>query len=554
MIEARYDLDSPSSGSSAKRGSALASSSRKLSRISASEMQDMSTKLNRLFVKESNCRTKSGLPALSSDGLVKLAVNSNILDRRLTAPEVRLIFQSVKLGSDEFVGWDRFQEAVRKMAVKKEVTFQILVQTLCHNSGGQNLRIICATWNVGNAPPPDDLAPWIPAGGGGAHLIAIGAQESSYEAGAIGNLTRAVRSLKSKESVPDKEKGGDAESEAAGESGSVARGRDATENKKERTDLHAEHFFRVIQQHVGPDYEILSAMTESTLKEMRIIVLAHKGIMSKVCNIESTSFNTGIGGVLGNKGGLVVKVEVDRTTFGFVSTHLAAHEDQKKVEKRNKMIGEILAGARVGYKKLEFDVQLHHVFWFGDMNYRLDPMLGESNIEKTKEKEENYERLAENQQQNLAELARTKAEEEAAHLKIAKGRNFAGPSSSSQGAEESGKAGKKKGKGVTFGRAAPVKRAAPRQSKLEKLALLYGEHKSKMDSLDVRIEDDDVSDVSSSSRGSVMPSSVARLVKHKTLQITEEENEDDEEEEEEVTTLDEGAASLFSTIYSLDLI
>lgn len=25
---------------------------------------------------------------------------------------------------------------------------------------------------------------------------------------------------------------------------------------------------------------------------------------------------------------------------------------------------------QVGYKKLEMDVQLHHIFWFGDMNYR----------------------------------------------------------------------------------------------------------------------------------------------------------------------------------------
>lgn len=34
--------------------------------------------------------------------------------------------------------------------------------------------------------------------------------------------------------------------------------------------------------------------------------------------------------------------------------------------------GEILRGARVGDKTMDILAQTHHVFWFGDMNYRTD--------------------------------------------------------------------------------------------------------------------------------------------------------------------------------------
>lgn len=39
----------------------------------------------------------------------------------------------------------------------------------------------------------------------------------------------------------------------------------------------------------------------------------------------SDSSATGIAGVLGNKGGLVVKLNVDATSLVFISAHLAAH-------------------------------------------------------------------------------------------------------------------------------------------------------------------------------------------------------------------------------------
>lgn len=41
----------------------------------------------------------------------------------------------------------------------------------------QTIKIFIGSWNVGNAPPPEDLSPWIPEG---FDLYVIGAQECNY--------------------------------------------------------------------------------------------------------------------------------------------------------------------------------------------------------------------------------------------------------------------------------------------------------------------------------------------------------------------------------------
>ena len=61
------------------------------------------------------------------------------------------------------------------------------------------IKVLVGTWNVGNAMPPSDLDPWVPLGGGDFDVIALGVQESNYEAGGIGEITRFVRSLTAKD-------------------------------------------------------------------------------------------------------------------------------------------------------------------------------------------------------------------------------------------------------------------------------------------------------------------------------------------------------------------
>ena len=96
---------------------------------------------------------------------------------------------------------------------------------------------------------------------------------------------------------------------------------------------------------------------------------------SKRCisGVQAASAATGgPGGILGNKGGLVVKLNFGGTSLAFVSCHLAAHAP--KLEKRNENCQEILeeTTSQIGCKHLDVVSQFDHVFWMGDLNYRTD--------------------------------------------------------------------------------------------------------------------------------------------------------------------------------------
>lgn len=91
---------------------------------------------------------------------------------------------------------------------------------------------------------------------------------------------------------------------------------------------------------------------------------------------------TGIGHVLQNKGGVAVSMDFDGTSLCFVNAHLAAHQDM--TERRNSDYVEICGGLKghVGNPKQSLLSQFHHVFWMGDLNYRIE-YLGSKNREPT---------------------------------------------------------------------------------------------------------------------------------------------------------------------------
>jgi hypothetical protein len=329
-------------------------SARKISTVSATEMGHLADHLSVLFERFAQNNE------MTQQGLCKFARAGGIVDRKLTISEVKLVFERVKLGKRTTLNFERFQEAVRVMGNVKGVTYQEIIEIARTNALAE-ISVLIGTWNVGNSQPPDELDPWIPTNGGGFDVIAVGAQESNYETSAIGAMTRGVRGLKNKDNKQEA-------LEPAATTGKA---------DVKREGLHAEHFFRLLQIHIGDDYEIVSAVTEPTLKEMRLVVFAHKRLMPLLNGVETARANTGIGNMLGNKGGLMVKLDIAGTTLGFTSCHLAPHDGEKKVVLRNQMIGDILDRARVGSQKLQYDNQLHHNFWFGDMNYRVDPLVAE---------------------------------------------------------------------------------------------------------------------------------------------------------------------------------
>jgi hypothetical protein len=102
---------------------------RKLSAVSQQEMRSAVDALRRMF--DQFCAFGAGqrqeAAGLDNARLAKFAKDSGLLDRRLTRTDVDLIFTRVKLRGQRKLDFRGFKEAVRQMAMKKELTFQELV-------------------------------------------------------------------------------------------------------------------------------------------------------------------------------------------------------------------------------------------------------------------------------------------------------------------------------------------------------------------------------------------------------------------------------------------
>ena len=87
-------------------------------------------------------------------------------------------------------------------------------------------------------------------------------------------------------------------------------------------------------------------------------------------NVECGRRGTGVGDRLGNKGGVVVTLRLHDTSLAFVASHLEAF--QHSVGGRNADFAAIAGGVPLGKKGADLLSQFDHVFWCGDLNYRID--------------------------------------------------------------------------------------------------------------------------------------------------------------------------------------
>lgn len=177
-------------------------------------------------------------------------------------------------------------------------------------------KLFIGTWNVGNKPPPEDLSAWIPKQG--YDLYIIGTQECEY-----------------------KHRGGYSSCK--------------------------EDWEGTLKQHFGNAYQLVVA---HEMWEMRIAVFASAEFVKHITHVEASKEATGAAHVFGNKGGVAVSMLVGDSRVCFINSHLAAHQD--KTKSRNANVEEILKGVRLGYKGFDVINQFHHVFWIGDLNYRLN--------------------------------------------------------------------------------------------------------------------------------------------------------------------------------------
>lgn len=194
-------------------------------------------------------------------------------------------------------------------------------------SSVKDISVLTATWNVGNAPPDvKELHFWLPhqqRGGtdttaAACDLVVVGVQECSYEA-------QSSKSCKSE-------------------------------------------WLQCLERHFGPNYQ---CMAYHSLWEIRIVVFCKRELYRFVRDVRTEDKAIGIGNVLGNKGGVTVSFTLFDTSFCFLNTHLAAHQD--KVRERNEGLARILRSIGRSDRFGMDLVHAHdHVFIMGDMNYRLD--------------------------------------------------------------------------------------------------------------------------------------------------------------------------------------
>lgn len=242
---------------------------------------------------------------------------------------------------------------------------------------------MCFTWNVGNAEPDkSELGEWLPAGGEPYDLIVVGTQENQF---------------KTTEEADDAALDDDAaleqielenEENSKAPAAEVSRAPSRTASGKTRKKIrhvvkagrtkgktNSNKWDQMVSDQLGNKWACVETIF---LEQMRLSVYAKQEYCTQkvITGVQSSYSATGIAGVLGNKGGLVVKLNFGSTSLCFVSSHLAAHSH--KLKQRNENCSEILSETMkaVGEPKLEVISEFDHIFWLGDLNYRVD--LGET--------------------------------------------------------------------------------------------------------------------------------------------------------------------------------
>lgn len=103
---------------------------------------------------------------------------------------------------------------------------------------------------------------------------------------------------------------------------------------------------------------------------MMLIVFVKEEHTEHIKNVAADTVGTGIMGKLGNKGGVAIRLDFHRTSICFVNCHLAAHVEE--CERRNQDYNDICARIAFNqFKPPKFIKNHDHIYWTGDMNYRI---------------------------------------------------------------------------------------------------------------------------------------------------------------------------------------
>ncbi|XP_020779042.1 inositol polyphosphate phosphatase-like 1b [Boleophthalmus pectinirostris] len=222
------------------------------------------------------------------------------------------------------------REMIFESARKRDAFCQLLQLMKIRHSGmiePDLISVFIGTWNMGGSPPPGTLQSWV---------TCCGLGHTPDES--IGLLPHDIYAVGTQEN-PQGE-------------------REWTENVK-----------ATLRSYTHIDFKLVAVQS---LWNMRLAVLVKPEHEGRISRVGTASVKTGLGNTLGNKGAVGVSFYFNGTSFGFVNCHMTSGSD--KVLRRNQNFMDILRLLSLGDKIGPFDISLRftHLFWCGDLNYRLD--------------------------------------------------------------------------------------------------------------------------------------------------------------------------------------
>lgn len=289
--------------------------------------------------------------------------NIRVLERGLHFQDGRAV--SVAVGAEQQERVLHFNSRVGVEAFL-DVLYQVKSERL---QRPDNVSMFLTTFNVGNAQPPDDLSPWL-GRAASADIIAIAAQECSYTAtnSPAGPPVRHNSSAEAiTEGTPLLEGDTDSEDEVRRSSSAPK----AMPTQSATSTSGKDHWHSLLASHFPEDEYACIAKLSAWDRCLNIFVRRY--LLPAVSRVRHDTANVGLGGVAGNKGAIGARFTVFDTDFLILNSHLAAHSSE--VNRRNEDFASIANGLRSLRDSQDVDIvasAVHHLFWMGDLNYRID--------------------------------------------------------------------------------------------------------------------------------------------------------------------------------------